>query len=107
MLNQLKPKPYVLSSGRMHTVREFLEESLKVAGIKFYKTGSKDNEKYFTEDKKRLIIKVDPDFYRPAEVHKLCGDPSLAEKNLNWKRKYSFKDLVRKMVENDLKELSK
>ena len=105
MLNQSKPKPYVLSSGRTHTVREFIEESLKVAGIKFYKTGSKDNEKYFTEDKKRLIIKVDPDFYRPAEVHKLCGDPSLAEKNLNWKRKCSFKDLVRKMVENDLKEL--
>jgi GDPmannose 4,6-dehydratase len=106
MLNQDAPKNYVLASGEMHTVREFLEETLKCAGIEFKSEGAKDNEKYYTLDGK-LIFEVDPKFYRPAEVHELCGDCSLAEKEMGWIRKTDFAGLVKKMYENDYQLLSK
>jgi GDPmannose 4,6-dehydratase len=100
MLNQLNPKNYVLGSGEMHSVREFLEESFRCAGIEFYSEGSGDKEKYYTKDK-RLIFRVNPKYYRPAEVHKLCGDSSLAEKEIGWTRKTNFKGLVKKMYDHD------
>ena len=106
MLNQDAPKNYVLASGEMHTVREFLEETLKCAGIQFKSEGAEDNEKYYTLDGK-LIFEVDPKFYRPAEVHELCGDCSLAEKEMGWIRKTDFAGLVKKMYENDYQLLSK
>lgn len=106
MLNQDKPKNYVLGSGEMHTVREFLDEALKCALIDFKKTGSEDNEKYYTLDG-QLIFEVDPKFYRPAEVYELCGDCSLAEKEIGWKRKTNFKKLVEKMYQNDYMILSR
>lgn len=100
MLNQERPKNYVLGSGEMHTVREFLNETLKNANIKFTPSGSEDNEKYHTSDG-QLIFEVDPKFYRPAEVHELCGDCSLAENEMGWTRKTNFQELVRKMYQND------
>lgn len=106
MLNQEKPKNYVLGSGEMHTVREFLNETLKCAGIKFVSSGSEDNEKYHTLDG-QLIFEVNPKFYRPAEVHELCGDCALAEKEMGWKRKTDFKGLVKKMYQNDYMQLSR
>ena len=106
MLNQEKPKNYVLGSGEMHTVREFLNETLKCAAIKFVSSGSEDNEKYHTLDG-QLIFEVNPKFYRPAEVHELCGDCSLAEKEMGWKRKTDFKGLVKKMYQNDYMQLSR
>jgi GDPmannose 4,6-dehydratase len=105
MLNQPNPQSYVLSSGEMHSVREFLDESLKCAGIEFTSEGSNDKEKYYTKDGK-LIFEVNPKYYRPAEVHKLCGNPSLAEKELGWVRKTDFKGLVRKMYAHDYSPLS-
>lgn len=106
MLNQEKPKNYVLASGEMHTVREFLNACLGFAGIKFTKKGDGEQERYYNESG-QLIFKVNPKFYRPAEVHKLCGDCSLAEKELGWVRKTDFLGLVKKMYENDYKILSK
>lgn len=100
MLNLKEPKNYVLGSGEMHTVREFVEESLKCAGIEYEIQGEQDNEKIYTKDG-RLIVEVDPKFYRPAEVHELCGDPSLAENEIGWVRKTDFKGLVKKMYLND------
>ena len=106
MLNRDKPKNYVLASGKMYTVREFLNESLKCADIKFISKGSEENEEYYTEDGK-LIFKVNPKCYRPAEVHELCGDCSLAEQEMGWTRKTDFYGLVKKMYDNDCKLLSK
>jgi len=100
MLNQEKPKSYVLASGEMHSVREFLDESLKCAGIKFTRRGTEDNEKYYTKDGV-LIFEVNPKYYRPAEVHKLCGDCTLAENEMGWVKRTGFKGLVKKMYEND------
>ena len=100
MLNQEKPKSYVLASGEMHSVREFLDESLKCAGIEFTRRGTEDNEKYYTKDGV-LIFEVNPKYYRPAEVHKLCGDCTLAENEMGWVKRTGFKGLVKKMYEND------
>lgn len=106
MLNQERPKNYVLGSGEMHTVREFLNETLKNANVKFTCSGSEDNEKYHTSNG-QLIFEVDPKFYRPAEVHELCGDCSLAENEMGWTRKTNFQELVRKMYQNDYMQLSR
>lgn len=106
MLNQDEPNNYVLSSGRMHSVRQFMESCLNFAELEYYKSGEGENEKYFLESGD-LIFQVNPKFYRPAEVHKLCGDPSLAELKLGWKRKTDFKGLVQKMYQNDLDLLLK
>jgi GDPmannose 4,6-dehydratase len=84
----------------MHTVREFLEEALRCAGIKFESRGAEDNEKYYTQDGV-LIFEVDPKFYRLAEVHELCGDPTLAENEMGWVRKTDFSGLVKKMYQSD------
>jgi len=107
MLNQKgDPKNYVLGSGKMHTIREFLEETLKNACIEYYKTGSGDQEKYISKKGDHVIMEVNPKFYRPAEVHELCGDPSKAERELGWQRKTDFKGLVKKMYQNDYTKLS-
>lgn len=105
MLNQDRPKNYVLASGEMHSVREFLDKSLKCADIEFISKGKDDDEKYYTKDGE-LIFQVNPKFYRPAEVHQLCGDCSLAEKEMGWSRKTGFSGLVKKMYENDYRLLS-
>ena len=100
MLNQSLAKNYILASGEMHTVREFLNLCLKYSEVDWISRGQGVDEKYFTKNG-QLIFEVDPKFYRPAEVHELCGDPSLAEKELKWKRKTNFNTLVKKMLEND------
>jgi len=106
MLNQESPKNYVLASGEMHTVREFVEKSLKRAGIEYIIEGSEDNEKFLSTTGE-VLVEVDPAFYRPAEVHELCGDPSLAEKELGWVRRCDFESLVNKMYDSDYSKFRK
>jgi GDPmannose 4,6-dehydratase len=100
MMNQNNPKNYVLASGEMHSVREFLDMTLGLAGIEFRTEGKDEHEKYYNKNDE-LIFEVNIDYYRPAEVHKLCGDPSLVEKELGWKRTTDFPKLVKKMYDND------
>ena len=107
MLNQDEPKNYVLGSGEMHSVRQFLNECLRLADIEFIVQGQDEEEKYFTAKGKKLIFQVNPKFYRPAEVHKLCGECSLAEKEMGWTRKTNFAGLVKKMYDNDYSLLKK
>jgi len=106
-------KEYVLSSNETHTVREFVELAFGFAGIKgiwFNLTGKPEDEEYILSDdgvlatkKKVTLVKINPKFYRPAEVNLLLGDSSLARAELGWKPKTTFPQLVQKMVENDLK----
>lgn len=106
MLNQDKPKNYVLASGEMHSIRDFLDETLKCAEIEFESEGSGIEEKYVTKSGD-VIVEIDPKFYRPAEVYKLCGNDSLARKEIGWKTKTDFKTLVKKMYNNDYKLVNK
>ena len=104
MLNQKTAKEYVLSSNEIHTVREFVEKAFKFAGIEGLWQGEGVDEKYVLKHKPDIILmQINEKFYRPAEVELLLGDSSLARKELNWKPKISFDELVKKMVENDLK----
>jgi GDPmannose 4,6-dehydratase len=104
MLNQENPKEYVLSSNETHTVREFVEKAFKFAGIDGLWSGEGINEKYVLSNKPDItLMQINEKFYRPAEVELLLGDSTLAREELNWTPKISFDELVKKMVENDLK----
>ncbi|MCR5627263.1 MAG: GDP-mannose 4,6-dehydratase [Lachnospiraceae bacterium] len=103
MLQTDTPKDYVLATGIQHTVREFCEEAFGYLGIDLVWEGKGVEEKGYDKKTGRLLIDVDPEFFRPAEVEDLLGDPALAEKELGWKRKVDFKGLVNMMMESDLK----
>lgn len=103
MLQAKKPDDYVLATGETYKVREFVEESAKVLGMKLKWTGKGLKEKAVDTKTGKTIIEVDPKYFRPAEVELLIGDPTKAKKVLKWKPKTSFKELVRLMVEEDLK----
>ena len=105
MLNQEQPKEYVLSSNETHTIREFVEEAFNFAGFGCEKCrweGRGVNEKYYHEDK--VLVQINPEFYRPAEVDLLLGNSSSARRDLNWNPQTDFLELVRKMVAHDLRE---
>lgn len=110
MLNQKIPKEYVLSSNETHTVREFVELAFKEAGIEGAWTGNGVNEQYCIANyiaeeydvRSSVLVKINPEFYRPAEVDLLLGDSTPARKELGWQPEYSFKDLVREMVTSDI-----
>ena len=104
MLNQDEPKEYVLASGETHTIREFVETAFTYAGYgaeECHWKGKSVYEEYLHGDK--VLVQVNPEFYRPAEVELLLGDPTLAEKELGWERKTDFLGLVKKMVDNDIR----
>lgn len=112
MLNQEKPKDYVLSSGEMHSVREFVEKAFSFAGIlgRWHNpTHNHLDEEYILLDenglatkKKITLVKINPKFYRLAEVNELLGDSSPAREELKWVPKTSFDQLVMKMVDWDI-----
>jgi GDPmannose 4,6-dehydratase len=109
MLNEETPKDYLLASGETHTVKEFVEMSFENAGIKGFWSGEGENEefKFLGEVPVDMtLVKVNPDFYRPAEVDLLLGDPTEAQKDLNWEKSVDFPSLVRRMTLNDLKEIN-
>ena len=100
MLNQDTPKEYILSSNETHTVREFVELAFYHAGLKGAWSGEGIEEKFTHQDK--TLVEISEKYYRPAEVAILHGDSTPIREELGWKPKYSFSDLVRRMVENDL-----
>ena len=102
MMQQDKAKDYVIATGETHTVREFVELSFNEVGIKINWTGEGINEKGYNAKSGDLLVEVDEKYFRPAEVELLLGDPSMAEKDLGWKRKVSFQELVSGMVKYDL-----
>lgn len=97
------PKDYVLATGETHSIREFCELAFKEVGIKVTWEGEGAQEVGKDAANGKTLIKINPDFFRPAEVDLLLGDPSLAEKELGWKRQVDFPGLVKLMVEHDLK----
>ena len=102
MLQQDTPDDYVLATNETHTVREFAELSFREAGIEIAWRGSGVEEKGYDAQSGRLLVDVDPRYFRPAEVELLWGDASKAEQKLGWQRKVSFADLVRMMIRADM-----
>jgi GDPmannose 4,6-dehydratase len=104
MLQQDRPDDYVISTGETHSVREFVEEAFKLIDMPITWEGEGTNEVGKFENK--TLVKIDPKYYRPAEVDLLLGNPQKAKEKLNWEPKITFKDLVKEMVEADLKVTS-
>ena len=104
MLQQEKPEDYVIASGQMTSVRKFIElsaEALQWGGIEW--EGKGVNEIGKRKDNGNIVVRINPDFFRPAEVETLLGDSSKAFKKLGWKPEKNIKDLINEMIENDIK----
>ena len=101
MLQQKKPEDFVIATGRQYSVRDFINSAAKNLNMKIKWKGKNENEIGIYENQE--IIKVDKSYYRPTEVDSLLGDASKAKKKLRWKPKISFEQLVKEMVESDLK----
>ena len=101
MLQQQKPDDYVIATGKQKSVRDFIEEASKNLDMKIVWKGKDLDEVGLVNGKE--IIKVDPRYFRPTEVETLLGDASKAKEKLNWAPKISFEELVKEMIDEDLK----
>ncbi|KAJ4476189.1 GDP-mannose 4,6-dehydratase [Lentinula aciculospora] len=97
-----QPTDFVLATGETHPVREFVEKAFGAVGIKLAWSGSGVDEEAKDIKTGKVVVKVDPQYFRPAEVELLHGNPAKAERMLGWTRKVKFDDLVKEMVEADL-----
>lgn len=104
MLQHETPEDFVIATGEMHSVREFCTLAFAEVGINLHWEGNDVNEKGI-DDEGRVLVEVDPKYFRPAEVEQLLGNPTKAKTLLGWNpTKTPFNELVRLMVKNDLKE---
>jgi GDPmannose 4,6-dehydratase len=107
MLQQPEPDDYVLATGEMHTVREFIERAFAVLGRRIVWWGKGAAERGIDARTGETLVQVDPRYFRPAEVDLLIGDASKARERLGWKHTTRFEDLVTEMVESDFRALQK
>ncbi|KAL9649084.1 hypothetical protein ABK040_008461 [Willaertia magna] len=105
MLQQEKPDDFCVATGEKHSVREFVEKSFAYAGMKIEWKGKRGSVEEVGEVDGVVRVAVDPRYFRPTEVDQLLGDPTKAVTKLGWKRKISFEDLVKEMVEGDIELL--
>ncbi|MCB0851296.1 MAG: GDP-mannose 4,6-dehydratase, partial [Bacteroidetes bacterium] len=104
MLQQETADDYVLATGETHSVREFVELAFGEVGIALDWTGKGVDEKGINKATGEVIVEVDPRYFRPAEVELLIGDPTKAREELGWEAKVDLDEMVKIMMENDLKE---
>lgn len=106
------PNDYVFSSNETHTIREFVEKAFLYVGLEGNwenETGGKEDEKFiiYINGVKKVLMQINEKFYRPAEVQKLLGNSEKARRDLGWVPKYSFDQLVQRMVQSDIDSLNK
>jgi GDPmannose 4,6-dehydratase len=105
MLQQDEPDDYVLATGEAHSVREFVEKAFKIGGITIKwkgPAGTVDEIGVDTDNEDRVLVKIDPEYFRPTEVELLLGDPTKAKDKLGWVSMTPFDNLVEEMVKEDL-----
>jgi len=107
MLQQPEPEDYVIAMGESHSVREFTEKAFEEVGIDIAWEGKGVGEVGRDTETGKVLVRVDPRYFRPTEVDYLQGDATKAKEKLGWKPKVSFGELVRIMVREDLKEAEK
>ena len=103
-LQQPQPDDFIFSTGQQYSVRDFVREAFSLCGFDIVWRGSGTNEVGFDKNTNRVLVEVNPSFFRLTEVDALLGDSSKAQNILNWHPKTTFKELVNLMVESDLKE---
>jgi GDPmannose 4,6-dehydratase len=99
-----KPEDFVLATGKTWTVRYMCELAFRYAGFEIEWSGEKEQEKGLDKATGRVLIEVDPKYYRPTEVDLLIGNATKARELLGWEPECSFEDLIREMVESDLRD---
>ena len=104
MLQQNQPEDYVIATGQQHSVRQFVESASDELGISIQWKGKGLAEKGIDENTGKVIIAIDPRYFRPTEVDTLLGDATKAREKLGWQPRIAFKELVSEMVAHDLKE---
>ncbi len=102
MLQSERPDEFVIASGEMHSVREFASIAFERAGMPLIWEGEGVNEKGIDKNTGRTLVEVSPEFFRPADIVTLLGNPSKAENVLGWKRRVTFPELIDKMLSYDL-----
>ena len=103
MLQHDQPEDFVIATGEQHSVREFTERAFAHVGIELRWQGEGIQEQGIDQATGRVLVEVDPKYFRPAEVETLLGDPTKAKTLLGWNpQKTSFEELVRLMVEHDV-----
>jgi len=102
MLQQEKPEDFVIATGESHEVREFVTLAFQAAGIEVQWQGSGVDEQGLDQATGKVLVKVDPRYYRPTEVELLLGDPTKAKMILGWQAEVSLRNLVDMMVQEDL-----
>ena len=103
MLQHDKPEDFVIATGEMHSIREFCTRAFSEAGIELRWEGRGIDEKGIDVYTGKVLVEVDPKYFRPAEVEQLMGDPTKAKTLLGWNpRKTSFEELVKLMVKHDM-----
>ena len=107
MLQQDAPDDYVIATNETRTVREFVDTAFKHVGIDIEWNGEGVNETGTDKTTGKVVVKVNPQFFRPAEVELLLGNPAKAETKLGWEREISFSELVERMVKNDMELVEK
>ena len=104
ILQQKKPNDFVIATGKNYSVKQFIDEAAKNLQMKIYWKGKGINTKGFNS-KNECIIECKKKYFRPSEVEQLLGDATKARKVLNWKPKVNFKNLVKKMIDNDMQKI--
>ena len=107
MLQQPQADDYVLATGEMHSVRDFVERAFARVGRRITWRGEGVDEVGIDEKSGKAVVQVDPNYFRPTEVDLLLGDPSKAKAKLGWQAKITFDELVTEMVESDLKAIER
>jgi GDPmannose 4,6-dehydratase len=107
MLQQEKPDDYVIATGETHSVREFTELTFKELGIDIIWQGKGEEEVGIDAVTDKILVEIDPEYYRPTEVEILIGDPSKAREKLGWEPKVKLEELVKMMVKSDEEEVLK
>ncbi len=106
MLQQPEPDDYVLATGEMHSVRDFVERAFAKVGTQLVWSGSGLDERGIDQATGRVLVEVDPRYFRPTEVDLLIGDPAKARTRLGWKHEISFDRLLSEMIQEDLSSIA-
>lgn len=106
ILQQDKPQDFVIATNETHTVREFVELSFKEVGIEIGWKGTGLEEKGYDKANGNVLVDINSKYFRPVEVELLCGDCGKAERELGWRREVDFAQLVKMMVDGDMREIA-
>ena len=103
MLQMKKPDDYIIATGKTYSIKDFINKATKYLEMDVKWVGSGLNEKLINKENNKTIIKINPKFFRPAEVNTLTGDASKAKKKLKWEPKTNLDELIKIMIDDELK----